>query len=483
MITLRQDQAKAMGELRAALKGHQAVLLQAACGFGKTVVAAEISAGAQRKKKRVIIGVHRRELAKQTAVTCERFGISYGYIMAGATSDPFATVQIASANTVAKRPGALACDLFIPDEAHLWASDARAGVLDRAKQAGAMLVGLSATPERLDGRALGNTFDVMVCGPPVRWLIDQGHLSDYRAFAPVQPNLKTLKVRGGEYATGDLEANFDKPAVVGDAVKHYRRFADGLRTIAFAFSRSHGRHLCDAYNAAGIGAVYIDGDTSPDERFRAIMKIANGQAYILVNVALCIEGFDLSAQVGRDVPIEAVSLQRPTKSLPLAIQMVMRCMRKKERPGVIMDHVNLLRDHGLPDDDREWSLDGRPVKAKDGEPIITTRICTSCFFTGRPFVVCPSCGQQIAPTEGRQVDEVDGDLAELDREAFRRDRERDIRSARTLDDLAKVAVAYGYRAGWIRNLMKNRGDGEPDWRDIDVAMSKARRAAQQRAAA
>src|SRR5690606_35988217 len=116
-IILRPDQMQAVEELRAALRDHQSVLLQAPCGFGKTVVAAYMASGAHRKRKRVIFAVHRRELARQTAKTFDHFGIPYGYIMAGMPSNPFASVQIASRDTLRSRPGMMGCDLFIPDEA------------------------------------------------------------------------------------------------------------------------------------------------------------------------------------------------------------------------------------------------------------------------------------------------------------------------------------------------------------------------------
>src|SRR4051812_2770163 len=125
MITLRQDQADAVGELRRSLLSYQSVLLHAECGWGKTVVAAHMAAGADAKRRRVIFAVHRRELARQTARTFEAFGIRYGFIAAGMRADPFAHVQIASHGTILNRPDKWACDLFVPDEAHLWANGTR----------------------------------------------------------------------------------------------------------------------------------------------------------------------------------------------------------------------------------------------------------------------------------------------------------------------------------------------------------------------
>ncbi|MEW3827253.1 helicase-related protein, partial [Pseudomonas aeruginosa] len=80
----------------------------------------------------------------------------------------------------------------------------------------------------------------------------------------------------------------DRPAIHGDAIQSWRKYADGKRTMVFAISRAHGQHVTDAYNAAGIPAVYIDGTTPHGERRARIEQFADGRALILVSIALCI---------------------------------------------------------------------------------------------------------------------------------------------------------------------------------------------------
>ncbi len=456
MIQLREDQFEAVCGLRKSLLTNQSVMFQAACGFGKTVVAAHIAQGAHRKNKRVIFCVHRLELIEQTSRTFTAFGIPHGFIAAGFNPDPFCSVQIASADTLRRRRSWLNCHLFVPDEAHLWAADTRSKMIEEAKGHGAKIVGLSATPRRLDGRALSPLFGDMVEGPSTAWLIEHGYLSRYRAFVPVRPDMNGLHVRAGDYVTSELDDRFNKPTVIGDAITTWRRCAAGLRTLAFAFSRKHGAALNAAYNAAGIPAVYIDGENTRAERQERIGRFADGSAKILVSVGLLVDGFDLSSQVGRDVPVEAVALLRPTASLPLARQMLGRALRPKPNPAVIMDHVNLLAEHGLPDDEVAWSLEGRKTKSRASSPTVALSICESCFFTGRPFKICPECGH-AAEVIGRQVEEVEGQLNELDLELVRRARKDEVQRARTLEDLAKVARARGYRAGWIVAMGRARG--------------------------
>lgn len=469
MIELRADQMEAVAKLREALTHHQSVMFQAATGFGKTVVGSYMALGAQNKRRRVVFGCHRKEIMLQTAKTFDRFGIRYGYIAAKMQPDPFAYVQIASADTLRSRRKWLDCDLFVPDEAHLWAANTRASMIEEAKANGALVVGLSATPARLDGRPLTPLFDHMVCGPSVEWLMDNGHLSRYRAFAPVRPDMAGLHSVGGDYVTSELDERFNRPSIIGDAIKVHRQYASGLRTMAFAFSRKHGKDLTAAYNAAGIGAVYIDGETSPADRRSRIVMFADGAAEVLVSVDLAIEGFDLSAQIGRDVPVEAVSLQRPTQSMPKAKQMVGRALRPKVRPAVIMDHVNLLAMHGLPDDDVEWSLEGRKKgPSKPGEAAIAVTTCASCFGVFRPAPSCPHCGMAVE-VEGRKVEEVDGELDEVDVEALRRARKVEVARARDLPSLVAVARERGYKTGWVANIMIARGQ-RVDWRAIEMAL-------------
>ena len=456
MIQLREDQSEAVARLRASLRSHQSVMFQAACGFGKTVVAGHIAQGAHRKSKRVIFCVHRLELIEQTSRTFTAFGIPHGFIAAGFNPDPFCSVQIASADTLRRRRSWLNCHLFVPDEAHLWAADTRAGMIEEAKSYGAKIIGLSATPQRLDGRPLSPLFNDMVEGPTTAWLIENGRLSRYKAFAPVRPDMSGLHVRAGDYVTAELDDRFNKPTVIGDAIATWKQRAAGLRTLAFAFSRKHGAALNDAYNRGGISAVYIDGENTSQERRDRIGQFADGGAKVLVSVGLLVDGFDLSSQVGRDVPVEAVALLRPTASLPLAKQMLGRALRPKPNPAVIMDHVNLLAQHGLPDDEVAWSLEGRDSKSRASSPTVALSICEKCFFTGRPFKVCPECGH-AAEVVGRQVEEVDGQLNELDLELIRRARKDEVQRARTLEDLARVARARGYKPGWLVAMGKARG--------------------------
>lgn len=463
MLTLRPDQAAVYEQVREAVRLHQSVLVQCPTGWGKTALATVIALGASEKKRRAIFSVHRKQLVRQTALTFDKVGLRYGYVAAGLSPNPFAAVQIATIGTLVNRLDRWPADLLVVDEGHLAAAPTWRKCIDHYKEQGAKILILSATPTRLDGKPLSAIADHMVRGPSVRWCIDAGILSDYRAFAPVRPDMAGLHVRGGEYVTQELEERFDRPTVIGDAIAAYRKFAAGRRTLAFAFSRQHGRNLCDAYNAAGIRAGYIDGETPDDERRRIIEIFADGAISILVGVNLFTEGFDLSSQVGREVPIEAGAFLRPTQSLALAKQMIGRCLRRKSSPAIIMDHVNLLTQHGLPDDDTEWTLDGAVSNKKAGERTIAVCVCHSCLGVHKPAYQCPYC-HAIREVGGRQIKEVEGELAEIDIQALRQMAQEDFdrrqkhsehvqrkieeRACRSLEDWRRLALKRGLKQGW-----------------------------------
>lgn len=471
MITLRDDQARAVSDLRRELKTHQSVLLHAECGWGKTVVAAYMAASATGKQRRVIFGVHRRELARQTAKTFQKFGIRYGFIAAGMRADPFAYAQIASAATLANRPNLLKADLFVPDEAHLWANGARAQLIADIRALGAHVVPLTATPGQGNGRGLAHIADAMVNGPTAAWLIERGHLAAYKIYAPVSPDLSKLRTRAGEYAADDVDEEFGKPQVIGDRIGAYVKYASGKRMIGFAYSRKNGVETAGRFNQAGVRAAFLDGETPDDHRVNVINAFADRKIDVLVNCALFQEGFDLSAQVGRDVPIEAVGLWTPTRSLPRAHQMMMRPLRPQPSPAVILDHVNMIHNHGFPDDEHEWSLVGHGKMIEGATPMVK---CPVCFWAGRPTSKCPDCEHNFRaednPSFGRVVEEVAGDIEEVDVEAVRRAKNMQVNSARTLADLVTVAKENGYKPGWVMNKMKYRGDAVPAYDAVLRAM-------------
>ena len=445
MITLREDQEEARTGLRVALRDNQSVLLFAPTGFGKTVLSSALIRLIMDAKKKVIFGVHRDALIKQTANTFDQFGLPYSYIAAGYHHNIYRDVNIASIPTLQNRLGKYPADYLFIDEAHLSASSGWSKTVEHYKQAGTKIIGMTGSPERLDGKPLGAIWDTMVLGPSTRWLIENGFLSRYRAFAPAGVDLTGVRSRGGDYVTSDVDEIMAGKAVLAGAVRHWRKYAQGLRTIAFAPSIKRSEQLAAEFRANGINAVSLDGGTDKADRVRAFQDFADRKVDVLVNVRLFTEGFDLSAQVGQDVVIECVLDYAPTQSLALHLQKHGRGLRRDAKPHVLLDLVGGFARLGLPDDEREWSLDGKAKQARASVSEESARVCPSCFAAHEPRPVCPECGH-VYEVKPRVVEEVEGDLEEIDIEAVRKKRVLEQARAETLDDLVKLATARGYKS-------------------------------------
>lgn len=458
MITLRDYQEEARVNLRVALRSSSAVLLVLATGAGKTILAAALIQILFNAKKRVIFACHRKELLKQTAKTFDKFGIPYSYIASGHHFNPYHRVYVASIATLKNRLGKIPADYVFVDEAHLSMAAGWNAVVSHYRAAGAKIIGLTATAERLDGKPLKDNFDTMVLGPTVAEMIERGNLSRYKAYAPAGIDTAGLHTRAGDFIQSEIDALMQGKAVVSNAVKHWRKFCDDKLTIAFCVSVARAEELAEEFRANGIAAAAITGDTLLEIRNKAFMDFADRKLKVITSVGLFCEGFDLAAQVDRDITVEAVLLHRPTQSLAMHLQQVGRALRKKPYPAIILDLVGNIARLGLPDDDREWSLEGRKKTKREVEAVT----CEECFATHPPAPVCPECGFQYPRKEavggGRQIEEIETDLEEIDIEAARRARQIEQAKAKTLEDLISLATARGYRSPekWAAHIFTAR---------------------------
>lgn len=376
-----------------------------------TLAFSYISAGVAHSQKRVLILAHRRELLKQISNTLKLFNIHHSVVAGGSRGVPRTAVTVASVFTVASRlkhwP---APDLIIGDEAHHFTPDSTWGKVVAAFPK-ARVLGVTATPERADGRGLGLMFDNMVIGPTVSELTAMGFLSPVDVYAPPAPDLSKLKVRAGDYAIGELEKLMGESSVTGDAVQHYKELCAGKRAVAFCVSVKHAQQVAASFRLADVPSQSIDGSMDTTERDGLLADFAAGKIKVLTSCDLISEGFDLPT-------VEAAILLRPTKSMPLYLQQCGRAIRIS--PGksltVILDHANNTRVHGFIDDERDWVLSSdvaRKKKPKD-EEAETVRTCPKCFAAHRLEPACPKCGHEYE-TKARAVKQVEGTLEKLER--------------------------------------------------------------------
>ena len=452
MVQLRDYQESAVQAVRDSFRaGHKKTLLVSPTGSGKTVIFSYIAAGMAKNNKRILIVAHRRELLKQISGALKKVGVSHAVLSGGTPGIPMANVVVASVFTLVRRMKAMKpFDLIIGDEAHHFTPDSSWGKVV-AGFPSARVLGVTATPERLDGKGMGQMFDDMVMGPTVAELTAQGFLSDAVVYAPSAPDLGSVGTRMGDYVSKHLEDAMDKPIITGSAVKHYGKYADGKKAIAFCVSVKHAKDVAEDFRNAGYAASHIDGGMDDTERDSVLKAFEEDRVQILTSCDLVSEGFDLPS-------VEVAILLRPTKSLGLFLQQCGRAIRPhpdKERT-IILDHAGNTARHGFIDDERDWSLaDGFVAnRGINGEKVVSVRTCTACFAVHKPTPTCPMCGH-VYPVMARKVKHVDGDLVET-----RRDGEAE---AETVEDmmqkkfrvLTSVARKRGYNnpTQWAFNVI------------------------------
>lgn len=458
---IRPYQQAAIDNLRASIaSGKRRPILTLPTGSGKTVIAAEIVRMAREKKRRVLFLAPRRELITQASSRFAAAGIVHGIIMAGVKPFRFADVQIASFDTLHARgvrrrsiamPGA---DLVMVDEAHLSVADTRQAIISHYPDA--IIIGLTATPARNDGRGLGEIYDDIVIGASVRELIDDGYLVPVRYFAPSDPDLDGIKLnKDGDYVETQLGKRMDDAKLIGDIADNWMRLAFGLSTVVFCVTRAHSRHVCEQFTQLGIAAEHLDGETPTIEREAILARVASGETTVLCNVFV--------ATFGLDIPrLSCAVLARPTRNLALYLQIAGRVLRPAEgkTEARIIDHSGAVRMHGFIDEYQPWSLDAaESIRARKERLQQQTKapkeiVCAKCktVFKGRRD--CPGCGfAMLAPTQAVPFHEAD--LQEINPKKENRETSWEEKIV-FMGGLKAYAAEHGYETGWIAHKYKVR---------------------------
>lgn len=418
---LRPYQTETLAAARRSLQANDRTLMVMPTGAGKTECFNHAAIEEARAGRRVLIAVHRKELFDQV---CERIKAPHNQLCDGRWYDPH-PISVGVIDSMARRIRRYSWDYIIFDEAHHATANKWMQIVEANPQA--KILGVTATPCRMSGLPLGNLFQDMVMGPSVRELIDAGYLSDYEYYAPSGLDLSGIKRTAGDYNKRQLQDAADKPTITGCSVDHYRRLADKEPAIAFCVSVAHAEHVAEAFKAAGYRAASIDGKMDKATRKRLIKSLADGSLHVLTSCDLISEGVD--------VPVVKVCIMLcPTQSTTKCIQQWGRTMRVA--PGkdktIIIDHVDNRIRHGMPDDDREWSLERGYIKpAEDGEAALRVRTCPACLLAHRFALTCPSCGHVYQVAERAPV-VVEGNLERVSDGLFE-----------TPEDHAAVAAARG----------------------------------------
>ena len=439
---LRDYQQELYDKTVAAFKqSYKRPLVVAPCGAGKSYLFAEMI---RRTRGEVLVLTHRQELKQQHEELFRKLNIQ--------------NARVAMILTEANRLGQYQKPpLIVTDEAHLSRSNSWMRVIQHYDT---WTVGFTATPVRLDGKPLGDIFDNLITGVDTRWLIDHKHLAPYEYYAPTLVDASELRISRGDYVASDLEQLMNERAIYGDVVRTYARLAPGEQSIAYCVSVTHARQTADAFCKAGIRAEVLSAETPPRVRERTMESFRSGEIQVVCNVGIISEGVSIDS-------VTCCMLLRPTESVALGIQQMMRCMRYLPgKTAKILDFVGNYTRIGLPDDPREWSL-GEPLKRKprlNGNGDFYIRCCTECYMTFQTAPVCPFCGavyplhpreiQAHEEIELRRITEEEAAEVEQKKKAARIEQGR----AQSFEELVKLGKQRGYKnpAFWAANILRGR---------------------------
>jgi DNA repair protein RadD len=460
----REYQERAVIDTMALLIKDRRVLMVAPGGSGKTVIGSLIISRTKRYR-RVLWLAHRAELIDQARTKLINLGVPCGVQCAKHEQlypghvDLDARVQIGSVQTIYRRrrlPKDI--DLIVFDEAHRAMADTYRKIAAMCPRAA--ILGLTATPCRLDGRGLGRFFRTMKVVTQPSELYERDHLSNPITYHASRGVLKALakglrgaKTRGGDYTAASLRRAVDRPMLIGHVIEESIKRAPDVSKVVFAATRDHSKRIAARFVKVGIKAVHLDGTTPAAERRRILNDLRNGTLEVVCNVDVLCEGWDLPE-------LGAVIIARPTKSLSRLMQMVARAQRKvrkkKRLRKIVLDHgANCERHQYIPGEDWKWTLShgaGKPIDAAS-EP--RTKICANDECRASIAWACDKCphcnaNQPSTKTRRQILEERDAKLVKLNRARFEKAREALRARAK------KVAYAKGLDVVWIERVV----DGE-----------------------
>lgn len=427
VIALRKYQADGITQIRALVRvGKKRILVVAATGAGKTVVFCVIAVSHIARGGRVLIVVHRAELIDQTVAQLHRMGIErVGVIAAGRDAHHDAPVIVASIQTLVSRdqmPEGIT--LLILDEAHHYMADEWNRVYTRYPDA--IVLGFTATPERRDGRPMGDMFDDIVVMADTAQLIADGWLCGVEIVSIDWPIEEAATVT---------------PASVLDILAEHRR---GRPTVIFADSIAASKSLAAAARARGMTAGHIDCSTSASDRREILDVFAAGKTDVLCNVGVLTEGWDSPCAA-------VIVLARRFGHHGAYLQAVGRVLRQPDPPApkiaTIIDLFGSVHEHGSPADRRVYSLTGRAISV-DATAKPPTKDCPRCY-SEVPIAArrCEECGYEFPERERSTLSLSPGDVRVLT--------DADRRMGYIRWQSAK-ARANGYRPGWVVHRMIER---------------------------
>ena len=395
-IELRKYQQDLINDIRrSVLSGHKSIVSVLGCGGGKSIIQADISKSATLKNNHVLFLVHRKELCEQIAETFTMWGVDMDLC------------SVSMVQTVSRHLDRIAePKLIITDEAHHSTAKTYKKIYERFPDA--LRLGFTATPCRLNSGGLGEVYDDLITSVSTQWLIENHYLSPYKYYSVKLADTSGLHIKAGDYKADEVAELMQHKEIYGGTVEQWEKLAKGKKTIVYCASVEAAEQTAAEFRRAGYTAASLDGNTSKEIRAQVMQDFRDSKLMILTNCELFGEGLDVP-------DCECTVLLRPTQSLTLYIQQSMRSMRyMPNKTAIIIDHVGNCYLHGLPDDNREWTLEPKHKQ----ENIVKIRECPCCYAVYPPTLdKCPYCGYEAVKEIRRTEKEVvEIDLVEVKRQ-------------------------------------------------------------------
>jgi len=428
-------------------------------GSGKTILGTAIVQAAVERGKNVLWLAHRRELIYQCS---SKLDVEHGIVMAGEPTGEH-PVQVASVQTLARRE--VPCwDLLIIDEAHHATSATYQKAINSNPKG--VVLGLTATPVRYDGKGLGGLFSYLHEVATISELVGDGYLVAPRVFAPYVPDLSEARLVRGDFDRRAVDRVMGQPQVVGNILETWLEKAAGERTILFAPSVKQSKELVEEFRSKGVAAAHLDGETKKETRDTMLQEFAAGRITVLSNYGVITEGYDCPAA-------SCCLLARPTNSVSLFLQMCGRITRPFDgKEALVLDHAGNTLRHGFPTESRAWELEPakKPRDTRRGAALKTCPDCYAISPTARR--TCILCGYEFWPVP-RLVRTAAGELVEIDGVRARQLSSHRLQwvAERGAWLRAKIAegARKGYKPGWARMQYKARHGFWPNKDVIDAA--------------
>lgn len=336
-------------------KGFRRMMLNMATGTGKTIVFAKLfEKFRSRLKGQMMVLAHTEELVEQNRKKMQDVNptLKVGKEMAGEYADPNSDIVSASVATVgrmgSKRLAAFAqIDKLVVDEAHHSTADAYGRVFEAtgvlAPGCDKLLLGVTATSQRPDGKALSDIYERISYVYSMRQAIKDGWLVPVRGYrVSTDTSLCDVGKSNGDFVRSELSRAVNTPARNRQVVASWLKLGENRQTVAFTVDIEHAEKLAETFREEGVTAEAIWGDDP--KREEKLEAHRAGKIRVLCNCNVLVEGYD-------DPSISCIILARPTASGVLYVQMVGRGTRLSPATGkkdlIVLDVVDASIGHSL----------------------------------------------------------------------------------------------------------------------------------------